>query len=116
LNAYFDGTGGGTATGATSPFFRRVGSGTTAALGAGRWGNMGRNIFHGPGINNFDFSLFKKFKIREGHSLEFAAQVFNVWNHVQFLNPSGNFGSTTFGRITSARDPRLTQLSLRYAF
>ena len=116
LNAYFDGTGGGTSTAATSPYFRRVGSGTSWALGAGTWGNMGRNVFHGPGLNNFDFSIFKKFRISESHSLEFAAQVFNLWNHVMFNNPSGNIGSSTFGRITTARDPRLTQLALKYMF
>jgi hypothetical protein len=116
LNAYFDGTGGGTATAATSPFFRRVGSGTGWAQGAGRWGNLGRNVFHGPGLNNWDLSVFKRFKIAEGHNLEFSTQVFNLWNHVMFNNPSGNIGSSTFGRITSARDPRLTQLGLKYWF
>ncbi len=116
LNAYFDGTGGGTSTAATSPFFRRVGSGASWAQGAGRWGNMGRNVFHGPGLNNWDLSVFKRFRISEGHNLEFSTQVFNVWNHVMFNNPTGNIGSANFGRITSARDPRLTQLGLKYWF
>jgi hypothetical protein len=116
LNAYFDGTGGGNSTAATSPFFRRVGSGTSWTLGGGTWGNMGRNVFHGPGLNNFDFSLFKKFRISESHSLEFATQVFNLVNHVQFNNPSGNIGSANFGRITGAGQPRLTQLALKYMF
>ncbi|MFB3830046.1 MAG: TonB-dependent receptor domain-containing protein [Bryobacteraceae bacterium] len=116
LNAYFDGTGGGTSTAAANPFFRRVGSGTSWALGAGSWGNLGRNVFHGPGLNNFDFSVFKKFRVSEKHSVEFATQIFNLWNHVQFNNPSGNIGSSTFGRITGARDPRLTQFALKYLF
>ncbi|MCE5311410.1 MAG: carboxypeptidase regulatory-like domain-containing protein [Acidobacteriales bacterium] len=116
LNAYFDGTGGGTATAATNPFFRRVGSGTSWAQGAGRWGSMGRNVFHGPGINNFDFSVFKRFRISEGHSVEFTTQFFNLWNHTQFGNPSGNIGSGTFGRITTALQPRLVQLGLKYMF
>lgn len=116
LNAYFDGTGGGTATAATNPFFRRVGSGTSWALGAGRWGNFGRNVFHGPGLNNWDLSIFKRFRITEGHTLEFTTQIFNLVNHVMFDNPNGNIGSSAFGRITSARDPRLTQLGLKYWF
>jgi hypothetical protein len=48
-NSYFDGTGGGTATGAPNPFFRRVGSGLSVAAGAGRFGTMGRNVSTVPG-------------------------------------------------------------------
>ena len=48
-NAYFNGTGGGTADGAPNPYFRRVGSGGSVAQGAGRYGNFGRNVFHGQG-------------------------------------------------------------------
>jgi len=116
LNAYFDGTGGGTATAATNPIFRRVGSGTSWASGAGRYGNLGRNVWHGPGLNNWDWSLFKSFKVTETHSLEFRAEMFNLWNHTQFGMPNFSIGSTAFGRITAARDPRLTQLALRYTF
>ena len=50
-NSYFDGTGGATPDGAGNPYFRRVGSGGSAAQGAGRYGNLGRNVFHGPGIS-----------------------------------------------------------------
>jgi hypothetical protein len=116
LNAYFDGTGGGTATAATSPFFRRVGSGTTYAAGAGRYGSLGRNVWHGPGLNNWDWMLFKNFKITETHSLAFRTEMFNMWNHTQFNAPIGSIASTAFGRITSARDPRIIQFSLRYMF
>jgi hypothetical protein len=116
LNSYFDGTGGGTATAATSPFFRRVGSGTSYATGAGRYGNLGRNVWAGPGLNSWEWSLFKNFKITETHRLEFKVEMFNLWNHTQFFAPNVNIGSTAFGRITTARDPRLTQLAMKYSF
>ncbi len=116
LNAYFDGTGGGTGTAATNPFFRRVGSSASWAAGAGRYGSLGRNVFHGPGINNFDLAVFKRFKIMESHRVEFRAESFNAFNHTQFGLPSGNIGATTFGRITTTRDPRIMQMSLRYEF
>jgi hypothetical protein len=45
VNSYFNGTGGGTGGATASPFFRRIGSGST--FGAGRYGDMGRNVFHG---------------------------------------------------------------------
>src|SRR6185436_2900980 len=76
-NSYFDGTGGGTATGAPNPFFRRVGSGLSVAQGAGRFGNMGRNVFHGPGLINADISVAKTFKITERHNLQFRGEGFN---------------------------------------
>ena len=119
-NSYFDGTGGGTATGAPSPYFRRVGSTTTVAAGAGRYGNFGRNVFHGPGVINSDFGLTKQIRITEGQRLQLVGEAFNVSNHTNFLNPASttgaSIGSATFGRITSALDPRLIQITARYDF
>jgi len=120
-NSYFDGTGGGTADGAGNPNFRRVGSGGSAALGAGRYGTLGRNVFHGPGILNTDLSISKQTHITEHQSLMFRFEAFNFFNHGQFFNP-GNSGSVndiaspTFGQVIFARDPRLVQLSLHYTF
>jgi len=119
-NSLFDGTGGGTPTATPNPFFLRVGSGTSFALGAGRFGNFGRNVFHGPGINNWDFALFKRTKITESHVVEFRAEFFNLLNHAQFViaagDQTGNIGSSNFGLITSTQDPRLIQFALRYRF
>ncbi|MDP8982329.1 MAG: TonB-dependent receptor [Acidobacteriota bacterium] len=115
-NAYFNGTGGGTSTAATNPFFHRVGSGLSFALGAGRYGNFGRNVFHGPGILNSDFSAFKRFTLYEAHTLEFRAEAFNLFNHTQFGNPNGAINSVNFGKVTTTVDPRIIQLSLRYRF
>lgn len=115
-NSYFDGTGGGTSTAVTNPYFRRVGSGLSVAQGAGRFGTFGRNVFHGPGLVNADISVSKTFSITEAQKLMFRAEGFNFMNRTNFLNPSGNIGAATFGRITAARDPRLVQLTLRYSF
>jgi hypothetical protein len=120
-NAYFDGTGGGTPDGAPNPYFRRVGSGGSAAQGAGRYGDFGRNVFHGPGILNDDFALWKTFRITERHALLVRADAFNLFNHAQFFNPGtsstvNDIASPTFGQVTLARDPRLVQLELQYRF
>ena len=73
-NSYFDGTGGGNGGAVTSPFFRRVGTAGTFAAGAGRYGNLGRNVFHGPGTINWDIAAFKDFHIRDlGLALESRA-------------------------------------------
>ncbi len=116
-NSYFDGTGGGSATAATNPFFHRVGSGTSFTLGAGRYGNLGRNVFHGPGLNNWDVSAFKTFKFTERQSLQFISDFFNIFNHTQFANPNGSISSANFGKVTAVQvQERLVQLTLRYKF
>jgi hypothetical protein len=115
-NRAFNGTGGGTATAATNPNFRRVGSGTSFALGAGRYGSLGRNVFHGPGDIIFDVTLMKRTRIGENKTLEFRSEFFNIFNHANFGNPNGSIGSANFGRITTTRDPRLIQFALKFHF
>jgi len=84
-------------------------------LGVG--GNANRRSFHGPGINNTDLGLEKITSITERLSIEFRAEFFNVFNHAQFGNPGGNISSPgSFGRVTTARDPRIGQLALKLYF
>jgi hypothetical protein len=84
----------------------------------GTYGSVGRNTLTGPGLASVDFSTFKKFPMpyREGHSLDFRAEFFNLFNHTNLGSPNTSRGSSVFGRITSARDPRIIQLGLRYSF
>src|SRR6266496_2584478 len=79
-------------------------------------GNMGRNTLRGPGINNWDLSILKRFKFSEAKSLEFRSEFFNAFNHAQFLNPDLQGFSSTFGQITTARPPRLIQFALKLYF
>jgi hypothetical protein len=80
----------------------------------GGFGNANRAFFHGPGLNNWDFALHKRVAIREGMEVQFRAEFFNFFNHTQFNNPSGSFTSGNFGYVTSARDPRIGQMSLKF--
>ena len=80
----------------------------------GGFGTANRRFFHGPGILNTDFALEKNTRITESTSLQFRAEFFNVFNHTQFNNPSGNFSSSLFGVVTSARDPRIGQFSAKF--
>jgi hypothetical protein len=75
-----------------------------------------RRFFHGPGIDNFDVSLLKDTQVSERVSAQFRAEFFNVFNHAQFMNPTGNFNSSTFGMVLGARDPRIGQLALKILF
>jgi hypothetical protein len=85
----------------------------------GTVGNAMRRFFSGPGINNFDMALLKDTRITESVSAQFRAEAFNVFNHAQFMNPSGqvdNSGQGGFGYVTGARDPRIMQIALKFLF
>jgi Carboxypeptidase regulatory-like domain/TonB dependent receptor-like, beta-barrel/TonB-dependent Receptor Plug Domain len=53
-------------------------------------GSGGRNEVYGPGLVNFDFSVFKDNKIRERLNLQFRAEFFNVFNRANFNSPIAN--------------------------
>jgi hypothetical protein len=83
----------------------------------GTVGNAGRNLFHGPGINNTDISFYKDTNITEKTKLQLRADLFNAFNHAQFNNPSGNVNSSLFGRVTTTRiAARIAQLSVSFNF
>jgi len=85
------------------------------------YGNAGRDIVTGPGLNNFDATFQKNFAIRESTQLQFRADIFDFFNHPNFNQPNRFYQPKTanpfaFGSITSASDPRVAQFSLRLAF
>jgi hypothetical protein len=82
----------------------------------GQFGNSRRRFFHGPGLNNFTMALAKSFKFSESMEVQFRAEAFNLFNHAQFDNPTGEVNSSQFGLVTSARDPRIMQLGLKFLF
>jgi hypothetical protein len=82
----------------------------------GTFGTSSRNYLNGPGIVNFDAGAFKAFLFDEKRRLEFRWEVFNVLNRPNFLNPVAAFQNPNFGRITSARDPRIMQAALKFYF
>jgi hypothetical protein len=96
-----------------NPYFN-VGQFSNEALG--QFGNSRRRFFHGPGLNNFNMALAKETNLTESKQLQFRLEAFNVFNHAQFMNPSSEINSSTFGIVTSARDPRLVQLGVKLLF
>ena len=82
----------------------------------GTFGNAGRNILDGPGFQNVNLSLLKTTALSERINLQFRAEAFNLFNHPNFNLPDNFLGSPTFGRITSARDPRHIQFGLKLLF
>jgi hypothetical protein len=90
----------------------------------GSEGDARRRYFHGPGINNWDFALLKDTQINERFSLQFRGEFFNLFNHAQFLTPSGITGfnaagmatSSSFGQVPGTLPGRIGQLSLKLFF
>jgi outer membrane receptor protein involved in Fe transport len=56
--------------------------------GSQHFGNLGRNAFVGPDFKNFDFSLAKDTKLNERLNMQLRADVFNLFNHPNFSNPT----------------------------
>ena len=91
----------------------------------GQEGDSARRFFHGPGVNNWDFAVLKDTAISERVNLQFRGELFNIFNHAQFLTPSGITGfniatgaATTggFGFVSQTAPPRIAQLALKLTF
>lgn len=97
----------------TPPIIGADGIGTT-------FGDSATGIVNGPGQFNIDLSIIRNIPIRwskEGSSLQFRADFFNALNHPQFSNPNTNYGSASFGIISStAVNPRVVQLAVKVVF
>jgi hypothetical protein len=65
------------------------------------YGNAGRNIIEGPGLQNTDLGIFKNFRLTERLGLQFRAEAFNALNHANFSAPNSDQNSATFGQISS---------------
>ena len=90
----------------------------------GSAGNLGRNHFHGPGVNNWDMVLQKTVSLSERVNLRFRAETYNVFNRVQFGQPGnltsdpGAFGQSTtqVRRQDQTSGARQIQLSMKLQF
>ena len=81
-----------------------------------RPGTSPRGVVYGPGFARWDLSLFKNFNFGERFKLQFRTEAFNVFNHTNPNAVSTVFGSATFGRVTTYRDPREMQFGLKLSF
>ena len=106
----------------------------TASATGTDFGNVGRNVLRGPNQVNIDFSVIKRFPIRESKNIELRAEFFNLFNHVNLANPISNLSAVPatsidpntgriigsagdFGRIVStSNNPRLVQFAVKLNF
>ena len=94
---------------------------TTGAL-ITLFGNSARRVGRGPGSTDFDFSLFKNFRIKERANVQFRAEAFNLTNTPTFFLPSASnaalsLGSPNFGKLaSSSATGRQVQFGLKINF
>ena len=79
-------------------------------------GSAKQYAFHGPGTINTDAGIEKDTRIREGMSVEFRLEMFNVFNHANFTSVTGNPNSGSFGKATNTAPGRIGQISGKFVF
>ena len=79
-------------------------------------GNERRGVVDGPGFNRFDVGIFRNFNLVHGITFTLRGEGFNVLNHVNWGSVGTSATSSTFGRVTSTRDPRILQVAGKLNF
>jgi hypothetical protein len=82
----------------------------------GSFSTTPRSICCGPGENQWDVTFSKRIALSEAKYFQFRADIFNLFNKTQFVNPDGNFSDTTFGQVLQAREARDVQFALKFYF
>ena len=92
----------------------------------GSYGNAAKDVFRGPGINNFDLTLNKNipFGHSEAKGIRLRVEAYNAFNHTQFASvnstaqftPAGVQVNGAFGQVSATRTPRVMQMSLNVHF
>jgi hypothetical protein len=91
-------------------------------------GDIGNNCYNAkilmPGFHNHDVSIFKDFPMKGSQRMQLRWEVYNLFNHPQWnavnrdaqFNAAGQQTNVNFGKVTSARNERRMQVSLRFSF
>ncbi|MCU1261392.1 MAG: TonB-dependent receptor, partial [Bryobacterales bacterium] len=87
-------------------------------------GNLGKNTITGPGVNNWDISLYRQLKFTERVTGQLRLETYNTFNHTQFggvdqtlkFDAAGKQVNPLFDQPNANRPPRRVQLSVRVRF
>jgi hypothetical protein len=79
-------------------------------------GSASRNPVRGPSYRDVDMALMRRIPVGSSHVIELRAEVFNLLNTPNFSAPNAVAGAANFGTITSALDPRVAQLAVKFVF
>jgi hypothetical protein len=86
------------------------------AISSFQVGNEGRGGIVGPGFNRLDVGIFRNFKLSHGTVFTLRGEGFNVLNHANWGSVGTVATSSTFGKVTSTRDPRILQVAGKFSF
>jgi len=86
-----------------------------SAPNAGTFGDESYNTGRGPGIDLWQLNVAKN-EAFEHVRVKFEGEFFNIFNHANFNGLGTTYGAATFGKITSALDPREIQFRLKFSF
>jgi hypothetical protein len=80
------------------------------------FGTTRKDAIVGPGLFNFNMSLFKTINLTERMKFELRFESFNTFNHTEFNNLDTGSTDANFGHVTSTYDPRTLQLGAKFSF
>jgi Carboxypeptidase regulatory-like domain/TonB dependent receptor len=81
------------------------------------FGTLGRNSLRNDWTRNLDFSIFRRFPVKERAAFEFRAESFNLTNTAIFASPQSNLSNPNFGVVTKTQNsPRELQFALKFQF
>jgi hypothetical protein len=77
---------------------------------------VGQGKIYGPRYQSWDMSFGKAIHLTEQYHLQFQAQFFNIFNHVNYQQPDTNVSDGSFGQISNDFLPRQGMLGLVFSF
>jgi hypothetical protein len=81
-----------------------------------RFGDAGPGQVLGPGLQSYDISVAKNFRVRERYNLKFQTDFFNAFNVANFNSLDTNVSDQAFGTLSAAYPPRNLQMQLKLTF
>jgi hypothetical protein len=79
-------------------------------------GSSSRNPVRGPGYRNLDLAVIRRVVLPAGTAIELRGEIFNATNTPPLGAPNTTVGAAAFGTITTAGDPRVVQLAVKFLF
>jgi hypothetical protein len=79
-------------------------------------GTASRNPVRGPSYRDVDLAVMRLVRVGPDRAIELRAEAFNLLNTVNLGAPAAMLGAANFGTITSALDPRVVQLAVKFTF
>jgi hypothetical protein len=80
------------------------------------FGNTPRNYLRGPKFSSTDVSFMKLIQLGGTRRIQLRAEVFNIFNQVNWGGPGLTLGTASFGVISSADTLRRAELGVKFLF